>query len=145
MLSADRAPSSIQGINERLRSRFEGGLVLELDMDPADISLEADEVPPNSTVGQVVEDDEDKVDVSALDREWLLGLTGDDSAGVQLGREVSDDEVVTATAEPSAEGATEERAAAAGAATGEMAWFPSPERVVWEWQDIDDRIVMEAD
>jgi len=145
MLSADRAPSGIRGIDDRLRSRFEGGLVLELHVDPADLPQEADEVPPDSTTDQVVEGDEDKVDVSALDREWLLGFQKDDSAGVQLGREVSDDEVVTATAEPSAEGVPEESAPVADAVTEESAWFPGPERVVWGWPSLDDRIVEEAD
>jgi chromosomal replication initiation ATPase DnaA len=131
MLAADRAPSGIQGIDERLRSRFEGGLVLELDMDPADISLEPDEGAPE---GDAAAEEEKTVDVSALDREWLLGFQGQDSAGIQLGRKVSDDEA-----------ATEEGAGAADAVSTEKAWFPSPERVVWEWRNIDERIVEEAD
>ena len=40
MLVADRPPSGIADIDERLRSRFEGGLVVELDAGSADGELE---------------------------------------------------------------------------------------------------------
>ncbi len=40
MLVADRAPSNVESIDDRLRSRFEGGLVLELtEGDAADLEL----------------------------------------------------------------------------------------------------------
>ncbi|MGD8287947.1 MAG: DnaA/Hda family protein, partial [Gemmatimonadota bacterium] len=40
MLVADRAPSNVESIDDRLRSRFEGGLVLELTAgDAADLEL----------------------------------------------------------------------------------------------------------
>ncbi len=44
MFVADRAPSSIKGIDDRLRSRFEGGLVLELTSGTA-IPLELVDAP----------------------------------------------------------------------------------------------------
>ncbi len=49
LLSADRPPSSIDGIEDRLRSRFEGGLVLELEEGagvPADQVSRAVPTPP---------------------------------------------------------------------------------------------------
>ena len=44
MLVGDRAPAGIEGIDERLRSRFEGGLVLEVDAGTAAGGLELIEV-----------------------------------------------------------------------------------------------------
>lgn len=45
MLVGDRPPSGIGKIDERLRSRFEGGLVVEVDAGRADGELELVEVP----------------------------------------------------------------------------------------------------
>jgi hypothetical protein len=52
MLVGDRAPSAIESIDDRLRSRFEGGLVLELATGAkADLTLiEAEEVSTEDTI-----------------------------------------------------------------------------------------------
>lgn len=47
MLAGDRAPSGIGGIDDRLRSRFEGGLVLEVDAGDGkgDLALVEEQAP----------------------------------------------------------------------------------------------------
>ena len=70
MLVGDRPPGAIDEIDDRLRSRFEGGLVLELTAGrPDDIELlEPEEVKPG-----------DKIFVPTLEREKKAG--GDGTAG----------------------------------------------------------------
>jgi len=87
VLAADRAPGAIEGIDERLRTRFEGGLVIELR-----------EAREGGALGE-------------------RGARGDRGAGASVG-------------EPG---------------EGLRGWRPSPEKVVWEWPDLGDRIVDRSD
>jgi len=140
MLAADRAPGGIESIDDRLRTRFEGGLVLELD--EADETATArslgedggDVVPPLSDLeltddgrgGLFVESDEEE-DAPAH------GATPEEDAPPPDARPEEDAQAPDAT--------PEEARAGDGAAPGE--WNPSSETVVWEWPDLSDRIAEE--
>lgn len=164
MVAADRPPSKIRAIDDRLRSRFEGGLVLEVEATapvedssgPAQTRGGALPTPEPPALDEIVIDDSErgglfpdppasppstakkqqgrreKKDVSDLDREWIMGFTVGDK--VQLGREVSE----AASSQEVAPDEPEETPLA-----GE--WFPSPERVVWEWPRFEERMVEEPD
>ena len=73
-----------------------------------------------------------KRDISTLDREWIMGFTAGSS--VEAEGDVS-----------GASAAEEEAAASADEAPLDEAWFPSPERVVWEWPRMDERVVEDPD
>ncbi len=81
LFAADRPPTGIEGIDERLRSRFEGGLVVEVEGDRMD--PDAAERVPDPSAG-------------------LEGRTG-------------------------------------------RGWRPSPEKVVWEWPYVEERLVEELE
>ncbi len=93
-LAGDRAAAELEGVEDRLISRFEGGLVLEL----------GGEAPPTDEA------------------------EGTAPAGV-----------ARAAPEPGAP----VDAPPAGEGGGTEAWSPTPERVVWNWPRIEDRIVEE--
>lgn len=185
MVAARCPPSRIRGIDDRLRSRFEGGLVLEVEpmggeaageesvAEPAGAEEEKAEeaiIPPLDQLvpedggrgglfveaqdadgegeGPVAADEAPDAeergdgeaggsDVSALDREWIMKFTAGES--VQLGRDVSEEEDTDDVAGAKASEEPEEDESFRGS------WFPSPERVVWEWPRIEERIVEEAD
>jgi chromosomal replication initiation ATPase DnaA len=143
MVSANCPPSQISGIDDRLRSRFEGGLVLEVEGPerseqpaPDEAADSAPEGGPSEEALQGVEGpeeehQEEKKDVSDLDREWILGFTAGE--GIQLG----------SVAPESFKKAESEQAGADEAATG--IWFPSRERVVWDWPRLDERLLEDPD
>jgi hypothetical protein len=81
--------------------------------------------------GPEEEHQEEKKDVSDLDREWILGFTAGE--GIQLG----------SVAPESFKKAESEQAGADEAATG--IWFPSRERVVWDWPRLDERLLEDPD
>ena len=58
MLVGDRAPSGIEGIDERLRSRFEGGLVMEVDAGTSAGELELVEEPESEEGSYIPAPDE---------------------------------------------------------------------------------------
>lgn len=144
MVAADCPPSKIGSIDDRLRSRFEGGLVLEVE------GREKEEPPPTSETG--MEDrfqawdrsapapvgtgtrstGEQKRDVSDLDREWIMGFSS--GRGVQQPGG-ADSEFPAEAAAPSEPG---ER-------PFNEIWFPSSERVVWQWPRLSERVVEDQD
>jgi hypothetical protein len=145
MVAADRPPAKIQKIDERLRSRFEGGLVLEVQdlrggegRGPGVGAARPDEVSragrPSGGSGPHSHGPkaEEEKDVSALDREWIMGFSSrpEAHAAVNFQHQGLDENEVFATGD--AEGGLE-------------AWFPSPERVIWEWPRIEDRVVEDPD
>jgi len=138
MFAADRPPSRINAIDDRLRSRFEGGLVLEVDgkgekegrSSKSDSGSE--EGVGASASGEGSLGQEDGQDVSALDREWILGLGSE--GGARPG-----------TAAQRAASREEGSGRVVGDGPGDRAWVPSPELVVWEWPRIDERVVEDPD
>ncbi len=184
MVAADRPPSRIRTIDDRLRSRFEGGLVLEVEQAPPPTPEASSPGPPPPSGGgeekivppldEFILDDSgraglyppepppgppqagpvpgdgaggapaapaaattareeagpekptgSKKDVSALDREWILGFTAE-----------SDEEAPEADDVP--------QQAQSGTPEADP-WYPSPETVVWIWPRFDERVVEDPD
>jgi len=144
MVAADRAPSLIGSIDDRLRSRFEGGLVLEVEgkdqveVDPSPGPAQEERLRAWEEAGGAGGREGDgsrrgeRKDVSELDREWIMGFT----AG--RGSRASD---AGLAASP---GSTSPSDSRGGRTAGEI-WFPSPERVIWEWPYLADRLVEDPD
>lgn len=130
MLVADRAPVGIIGIDERLRSRFEGGLVVEVDAGAAggDLELvdESEEAPEGGLWGG-----EEPAQVPPLE-EIEVG----DRAGLFPAPGSGAPSAPAAAAEPQPAPRPEKK-------TG--AWFPSPENVVLHWPRIQDLLQEELD
>ena len=116
MLVADRAPASVEGIDDRLRSRFEGGLVIELEEGRAgDLELVEEARPGTGREG---------IFIPKL--EAPEGGTGSGDGG---GR-VAAGPAAPVPVEPPKKGG---------------AWFPSPENVVLHWPRIEDLLIEELD
>lgn len=153
MVAADRPPSEIPNIDDRLRSRFEGGLVLEIPVGKADLSpsvrerlqqrSQADQAGPEGGSGGRTRSSErsrpPREEVSALDREWISSFrprAGPARQGLrrsQGGGEAGDDQAAPMTAK---NGESQDR---------ETPWIPSRELVIWDWPRMEDRIVEAPD
>jgi chromosomal replication initiator protein len=133
LITANRPPSGIGEIDERLRSRFESGLAVEvtatdLPVGAGDLNLQ--EAPP-----EYIQDDDlwagfDRPRVRES-RVPEFDLKARDSGAPLLAEDVTADAEEVATTAPVA------------AAMSSEQWRPSRDAVVWEWPDIDDRIVEE--
>jgi len=129
MLVADRPPARITHIDDRLRSRFEGGLVLEAP---------ARDLPEGA----------DQVEFRAQGS----GEAGTVWHGLTLEGEAAASEHEPLEAAPAQPPATVETpvpvpppAAPADPLHGEGAWRPSRERVIWDWPQLEERLVEELD
>jgi hypothetical protein len=128
MVSADRPPSSISALDDRLRARLEGGLVIEVPVASTDLSLELQ----SAMALQVVEEAQpapDQKDIAVEDREWIKSFrtqTSQEGSGVGGGK--------------GGGGFLDALAQGAVAATQDEPWSPSPEKVVWEWPRLEGRI-----
>jgi chromosomal replication initiator protein len=109
IVAADRPPSRLDGVEERLRSRFEGGLVVDLGLAPADALREAE--PEGSDPDDVLSE-----------LRAFAGVVADEDGDAE------EDVGPLAVAGPDGEGE--------GAGT----WRPSPEKVVWNWRRLEDRL-----
>ncbi len=162
LLTADRPPTDIQGIDERLRSRFEGGLVLELE-----------EMSPPAEAGDIVlvEEGEEAVEAAGGDDDIWAGtrptsvpaapaapaeaappaesapapfippldeLIGEERGGLFIER----DEVAS---EGEASGSPAVGTAEEAPPAPRKGWFPTGEKVVWSWPILDDRLVEDFD
>jgi len=130
MLVGDRAPSGIQKIDERLRSRFEGGLVLEVDAGAATGELELVE-PERAPIAETLwAETESLVEIPPLDE-----LDRGERGGLFIDRSQEGGEGV-----PPAEAAPVVSSPKKGGA-----WFPSSENVVLHWPKIEDLLQEELD
>jgi chromosomal replication initiation ATPase DnaA len=142
MLVADRPPARIGHIDDRLRSRFEGGLVLEAP---------ARELPEPAGHIELVPEE-------ALDGRVWHGLTLSEHAQDDPGEEGDGaaDEPLEALGEPSAAASAEksaekpaeesaEASAEPSAAAAVERWKPDPEAVVLVWPQFEERLVEEID
>ena len=137
MVAADRLPSEIDNIDDRLRTRFEAGLVVEVSVKASDLPLELLEFPERPEVSA-----RDEEDIAAQDREWIRSFspaavssgTGATTAGTGLGEKGSAIESVIAAA-----------AVKPDSVRPQGMWAPSAENVVWEWPRLEDRIVKDPD
>ncbi len=133
MLAADRTPSGINGIDERLRSRFEGGLVLEVDAGAGTGELElvaADERPAAESPLWVETGEKEERVIPPLE-ELELGERG----GLFIDRSQR------------AEQAARLRGPAPLASPRKKggAWFPSSENMVIHWPKMEDLLQEELD
>ena len=115
MLVSDRTPASIDSIDDRLRSRFEGGLALQLEAGSRDGEL------------VLVEQEFKPLDDSV----FLAGLS-DTSARASEGaaREPAEPAPAPVLAEAPKKGGV---------------WFPGPENVVILWPNIEELLMEELD
>jgi chromosomal replication initiator protein len=127
LFAANRPPAEIEGIDERLRSRFEGGLVLEVDTQApllgtpivlVDPSTEAPAQPTEQDIWAGTE--KEKKESSAIPP--LDQLVG------QSGMIVAKEEKKAPAPPPAPE------------APG-RSWIASGEKVVWNWPALEDRLV----
>ena len=149
LITADRPPSGVDDIDERLRTRFEMGLVVEApgtDLPKGAGELTLEEAPPEfmqdedlwggfmrPEVGDAVLAPIEELETG--DRSGLIPSSNDSATEAAPVREA----VPTATVAEPAEVA---EAGEAGEAAGmSSAWSPSRENVVWDWQVIEERIV----
>lgn len=116
MLVADRAPASIERIDDRLRSRFEGGLVIELEQGSAG-DLELVEDTAEKATGE-------RIFVPVLE------TPADTTAPREAARADAGPATRPVPAEPPKKGG---------------AWFPSQESVVLHWPRIEDLLIEELD
>ena len=170
LLASDRPPSEIPGIDERLRSRFEGGLVVELRGEGARLDVAGKEPPPDPPPQPSRADPDPFMDVAPVSgagestpagRENPSTPSGSGSAPhaeeahdaeapdeaddplaairklAGLGREGAMEEASDVVVEPPVPEGEEGR-------RGEP-WSPNPEKVVWRWPRLEDRMVEEVD
>lgn len=130
MVSADRPPSDISALDDRLRARLEGGLVIEVPVVSTDLSPELQTALAEQVVGEAEPDPEPKKkDVAVEDREWIKSFrtqTPRDGTGGGSGE--------------SEGGFLDVLAQGVVATTPEEPWNPSPEKVVWDWPRLEDRL-----
>lgn len=159
-LACDRPPSAIGGVDDRLRSRFEGGLVLDLGKgrlpERSRSPSPADVVGAGSVDGSRRSPAAPESSTSSAAQAPLPGAVrnsphpepaseeGDDLAvlrelaGVgRIGGEPEHDRGGSAGAQAEGDGAS-------GSAAADLGWTPSRERVVWDWPSVEDRIVEAA-
>jgi chromosomal replication initiator protein len=156
-LAADRPAAELDGVDDRLRSRFEGGLVVELGGDAGKGEKPAAAGPardapslarsPEGTPGPFDPPfvagkgggtrDTPSADGDAL-AATLEAIQGMGSGGGATGLSVDSADAVVEPP-PAASGSDHALASPAGGRN----WTPDPERVVWNWPDLADRIVEE--
>ena len=167
MIAADRAPSGIDDIDERLRTRFEMGLVVEapgkgLPQGAGTLNLEV--APPEymqdedlwggfirPKVADTLVPPIEEFEVG--DRPGLMPAGDEAPAGPARVEQPAQQPKTTEPVEPvlaaepaeaavTAEAAATAEAARAGepVATGSV-WRPSKENVVWDWKAVEERIV----
>jgi len=140
VLTSDRGPKELEGLEERLRSRFEGGLVVGIE--PPDRTLREKlyarylslvEPPPEDGLLEYLSDRP-----AASVRE-IIGtvnrlVAAADVAGVTLGVDLARTEL---------EGVGSAPAPAPANARAMDAFFLDDEKVVWDWPDVSGRAIEE--
>jgi hypothetical protein len=139
LLAADRPPGEIAGIDERLRSRFEGGLVLEVEIQG---------LPAKAGEILLVEPGEGGGEASTTEDIWAG--TGTNAAATDA---PAASKVPTVPVIPPPQDRVGERGGLVpdekdgSNGTKESAdadvrgWVPTPEKVVWNWPVLEDRLV----
>jgi chromosomal replication initiator protein len=151
MLAADRAPSGIAKIDERLRSRFEGGLVLELDAGTGEDDLHLVEAPeperrlglwdvaPPTVASSAVIPPLEEIEIGDRAGLFLGSPAGSGAGGAGAAKTAG----VMADGGQAPQVATAPRPAETARKGG--AWFPSAENVVLVWPRIEDLLQEELD
>ena len=138
LLTADRAPTSLEGIDERLRSRFEGGLVLELTTESlppaaADLTMQAPSSPPAGGAWQ------EHVDLPT-EAETFIGPEAEGKASQ------AESPALASPGPPSASSPRSRPTLVDAEDKGPLpSWRPTREQVVWHWPRLEDRIIEELE
>ena len=145
-IAADRAPSGVADIDDRLRTRFEMGLVVESsgkDLPKGAGELKLEEAPPEFMQDEDLWGGFMRPDVGQAVLPPIEEFETGDRAGLMPSFNDSATEAAPAKeAVPTAEVAEAPEVPEAGeAAATSSAWSPSKENVVWDWQVIEERIV----
>lgn len=148
-LAADRPAAALQGIDERLRSRFQGGLVLDLGAEP---SPPAAGIHPRSTDGSVPDPRDGEVEGNRAEAERtasdiLRELDGALAAGRasplpggDTGPSSREGVVSSVAASAAPAPPLPDAEASPGSPEPAAVWMPPSDRVVWRWPRIEDRI-----
>jgi chromosomal replication initiation ATPase DnaA len=135
LLAADRPPSSMTGIDTRLRSRFEGGLVLQVTAEGLppladDLTLQETPLPAKP----------------APEEAWQPAEPPPPKAAEPTRRSKTESAAKRAAAAVAAAPAAQPaRSAPPAPARTDGAWVPSHEEAVWIWPRPGDRITEELD
>lgn len=142
MLAGDRVPQGIARIDERLRSRFEGGLVLEVDAGAASGALELVAAPPVEAAGGIWEAPSAGAGqtVPPLDQ-FEVG----DRAGLFAGPAPKGTPPAAAPPAPRAAPPATGTPQGVRASGRGGAWFPSAENVVIHWSKLEELLQEELE
>ena len=140
IFTSDREPKELDGLEERLRSRFEGGLVAEIQ--PPDRALREKLYARYLSLVEPQPDDDllpYLSDRPAASVREIIGtvnrlVAAADVAGVPLGMELARTEL---------EGVGSAPAQAPANARAVDAFFLDDEKVVWDWPDVSGRAIEE--
>lgn len=135
MIAADRPPTEMAALDDRLRARLEGGLVVEIEVEASNLSPQFRE-SLNEPVPRAPAPEPEKRDISDDDREWIRSF----QPGAPVGHGAS-----RGLQEGGEGGFLEAFEAGRGVPSMVEAWVPSPEQVVWDWPRVGERIVEELD
>jgi len=147
LITADRAPAGINDIDERLRTRFEMGLVVEapgknLPQGAGELNLE--EAPPEYMEGEDLWGGFMRPKVADTVIPPVEDLEGGEDGDLTPPEEPAAAEPTSADAPAGkagpAQAAGDETEAAEVGGSGSV-WKPSRENVVWDWQTVEERIV----
>jgi chromosomal replication initiation ATPase DnaA len=133
MVSADRPPAELGTMDDRLRTRLEGGLVLEVPVPAADLRPELLEPDPSADLSA-----RSAEEIAAQDREWIRSFAtlGATKEGEILPAGPTEEGLETVIA-----GAT----VRTGATPPQGVWAPTAENVILDWSNLADRIIEEPD
>jgi hypothetical protein len=125
MVASDRPPAKITALDDRLRARLEGGLVIEVEVAGAELSAAVQDALEEAAVETELPPKPEKADISVEDRVWIMSF--------QPARK------------PDAPGSQDEEFLAAGELLPPEPLAVSPEQVVWHWPKLEDRLVEELE
>jgi len=140
LICADRPPGEIEKIDDRLRSRFEGGLVVEAVVE--DLPAGAGEMDLRDAPPEYIQDDDlwsgfDRPKVDGAVIPPLEEIQVGDRAGLYEGEQQEGWEAGKQPEAPQPQ--------PVAPAPSSQPWRPPPDAVVWIWPEIEDRIVEEVE
>ena len=144
LITADRAPAGINDIDERLRTRFEMGLVVEapgknLPQGAGELKLE--EAPPEYMEGEDLWGGFMRPKVADTVIPPVEALEGGEDSVLTPPADEAAAEPASAEAPAGKAGPAQVVADKTEAAGSGSVWKPSRENVVWDWQAVENRIV----
>jgi len=126
LLAADRPPAWIDGIDERIRSRLEGGLVLDLGKMEAGVATSPGPSADSPVETTLARDSESSISLDPVPAPPIK------ESPVKAARESEEESLVVVV--PVVPSSVPEKGSG---------WFPSSEKAIWRWPAIEDRLVEE--